>query len=349
MNCPKITVLMPVYNACQFVKYSIKSLIKQSFIDFELLVIDDGSSDDTVLEIQSFKDSRIRLVKNDGNMGVAWTLNAGLDLARGEYVARMDADDICYPHRLAKQLQFMEKNPAVGVAGTWVRYFGDQPPVIDRTPLGTDVVKAFLFFDNALYHPSVILRKKLFDRFGLRYDSMYSRSEDYELWIRAAEYFPLDNLPEPLLRFRCHRGSVTSTASDMMKKQSCELLRRGMHKLEMNISDVDLLFHYSVAKGQRMESLEMLRKAEQWLERLIEQNAQVCAYRQDAFLKAVGIIWFRLCYHSAQLGISSWLVYGNSRIAAGYRPPIGAKIPFMVSILANRILRRPYGSVGHGN
>lgn len=343
-NHPVVTVLLPVFNASKHIQAAIKSILKQSFFDFELLVIDDGSSDGTVAAVQMFEDKRICLIKNDANMGVARTLNRGLNMARGIYIARMDADDICHRHRLTKQIQFMEQNPSVGVAGTWVRYFGDQPPVIDRTPTGCDVVKAFLLFDNPLYHPSIIIRKSLLDQFTLRYDSTYSRSEDYELWIRAAEYFPLDNLPESLLKFRCHKGSITSTASDHMKKQACELLLRGLQKLEMKVTDTDLLFHYMVSKGQRMESLEMLRKAEQWLGRLLQQNAQVGVYESKSFFNAVGMIWFRLCYHSAQLGSSSWYMSKYASIAGGYCPPVEARGLFMISILVNKILRRRHKS-----
>lgn len=337
---PKVTVLMPVYNVCKFVQESIQSVLQQSFTGFEFIVIDDGSSDDTVAKVQSFQDERIRLVKNDNNIGVARTLNRGLDLARGEYVARMDADDICHRRRLEKQFNFMERNKDIGASGTWVKFFGDQLPVVERTPFGADVVNAFLLFDNALYHPSVIIRKGLLDQFNLRYDPAYSRSEDYELWLRATDHFPLDNLPEPLLQFRCHSGSVTRTAAETMKLQACDLLRRGLQKLDMYVTIEDLLFHYSVSKGHRLYSLHMLRKAEQWLARLIRQNAQISAYRQDSFLEAVGMIWFRLCYHSSQLGFSSWTMNKHSRIATGYHPSLEEKGLFMLSILVNKIIHR---------
>jgi len=326
---------MPVFNAAAFVQTSIKSILKQSFTGFEFLIIDDGSTDNTVAMVESFTDKRIRLIKNKNNMGVAWTLNRGLDLARGKYVVRMDADDICYRKRLLKQFQFMESNSHVGVAGSWVKYFGDQPPVIDRTPSGPEVVKAYMLFDNPIYHPSVIIRKSLLDLNNLRYHSKYSRSEDYELWIRAAEFLSLDNLQEPLLKFRCHNASVTSTDAQTMQDQACELLRRGLNKFNIDVTDEELHFHYIVSKGYRLESAELLRNAESWLQRLVDRNDHLKIYSQTAFRETVGIIWFRLCYHSAQLGMIAWRMSRSTTLGRSFDPPVASKVLFMLSVLKN--------------
>lgn len=334
---PVITVLMPVYNSEQLVRAAINSIIKQSFDDFEFLIIDDGSTDNTVGFVESNSDKRIRLIKNEENRGVAWTLNHGLRLARGKYIARMDADDICHHDRLKRQFHFMENNPNVGVAGTWVRYFGDQLSVVERTPSGPDVVKAFMLFDNPLYHPSIMIRKSCLEEYNLEYNPSFNRSEDFELWLRAVEHFDIDNIEKPLLKFRCHDSSVTSTASEVMKKQACDLLKRGLEKLKISVSDDELLFHYVVAKGFRMKSTEELLKAERWLTKLVKRNDQLQIYEPKAFYKVVEMIWYRLCQNSSQLGLAAWQMSRTGLSKGYYQPPIPVKIRFMISILVNSL------------
>jgi len=335
---PKITVLMPVYNTERFVSAAINSILKQSFIDFEFLVLDDGSTDGTVAKVEAFTDKRIRFIRNTKNKGVALTLNHGIELAKGKYIVRMDADDISYPNRLSEQFRFMESNPRVGVAGSRVRYFGCQPPLVDHTPLNADVIKAYMLFDNPLYHPSVVIRKSLLNEFNLRYDPVYNRSEDYELWLRATQFFPVVNLPLPLVKFRCHRASVTTIAADTMKKQALELLRQGLTRLGLKVSDEELLFHYAISKGQRMESLNMLSDSEKWLKNLVRCNFRVGLYNPDAFLEATGRIWFRLCHHSAQLGVNSWQLQKETSLAKGYCPPMELSLQFLFSIMYNKII-----------
>lgn len=348
MTLSRVTIIMPVYNAGKFVHSAIDSICRQSFAGFDLLVLDDGSTDDTASVVQSFTDPRIHYIKNDCNMGVAKTLNRGLDLAQSEFVVRMDADDICYPQRLARQVDFMEKNPAVGLSGSWVRYFGNQPPIVDRSPVGPEIVRAFLLFDNPLYHPSVILRKSCFDHYGLRYDPLYSRSEDYELWLRAAECFPIDNIPEPLIKFRCHGGSVTTTAAETMQNQTCQLLGGGLAKLGVAASDEELFFHFHIAKGHRTDSLHTLQKAQQWLVKLIAANETAKFYDQQAFAEVVGRIWFRLCSRSAQLGLVTWRLSLQAKLLGGYQPPMSSKLLFLLSLIANAVKKPELPSGGRG-
>lgn len=332
----KITVLMPVYNAAAFVGDAIRSIIRQTFKEFEFLVIDDGSTDKTVEIVESFSDKRIRLLRNGTNLGVAKTLNRGLDLALGKYVARMDADDICYPKRLNIQYNFMEKNPNVGLAGSWVKYFGDQLPVVERTPSGPEVAKAFMMFDNPIFHPTAIIRKESFDRNNLRYNPNYNRTEDFELWLRASKYFDLDNIEVPLIKFRIHSSSVSSSASNVMGQQACELLKRGVEKFKRDISDEELLLHYKISKGRRMQSFNELCQAEAWLLKLIQINDQLEIYNSKAFRKVVGMIWFRLCQNSTNLGLISWQMSKKQLFKGQYFAPFAVKIRFLVSILFNK-------------
>lgn len=309
-----ITVLLPVFNAGCHLEETIKSLLRQTFSSFEILVINDGSTDNSGAIIRSIGDKRIRLIENSNNRGVADTLNRGIKLATGRYIVRMDADDVCMPTRLEKQWHFMEAHPEVGISGTWIRYFGEQPPLLERKPAESEVIKAYILFDTPLFHPTVIMRKSFLNQYALRYDAAFHRTEDYDLWSRAARFFPLGNIPEPLLKFRCHGKSVTSTATLSMRMQTLEIMKRELSHIGMSPSDDELTFHYRIGKGYRMKSAALLIEAEAWLTRLYEKNRKAGYCTPKAFLSATGMIWYRLCLNSAQLGIAAWKLYKKSEL-----------------------------------
>lgn len=323
---PIVSVVMPVFNAEDRVGSALRSLLKQTQSGIEILVLDDGSTDHTCAVVQSLGDRRIRLIQNHCNIGVARTLNKGIRLARGKFVARMDADDVSNRHRLEKQVQFMESHPSIGISGTWVRFFGKQPPVIDRKPVGTDRIRAYLLFDNALYHPTVIIRKCMLHRFRLRYDPTFHRTEDYELWCRAIDHFPLDNIPEPLLWFRCHDNSVTSTDADTMRSQAHLLIEKGLHRLHIELTEKQLAFHYEISKGFRLDRLTNLIFAGRWIEMLIEQNRKVAYCSDEAFRQVSGMIWLRLCLNNTQFGLDAWKIYRSFRLSRYYRPAFSNRI-----------------------
>ena len=337
---PKVTVLMPVYNAAKFLRDAVGSILKQSFSDFEFLIIDDGSTDGSQSIISSYKDSRIKFVQNEKNFGVAKTLNRGLDLSRGEYIARMDADDISKRHRLRKQIRFMEENPEVGVSGTWIRLFGDQPRVIERCPVGASVVKSYLLFDNPMSHSSVIMRRAAMEQFHLRYDPFFKRTEDFDLWSRASEFFAMDNLPEVLIRFRVHGASVTSTTQDVMTQQTEKILARLLKRVGVEPTSEELKFHHIVGHGRRLYSRDDIERTEKWLSMICDRNREVGIHDAESLDKAIGMIWFRLCRNSTPLGAWIWKAYRSSIFSAGYLPPADLKILFFLSIVFHLIRRK---------
>lgn len=206
---PKVTILLPVYNAEKYVSQAIDSILKQTFEDFELLIINDGSTDESEEIIFSFKDPRIRYLKNTQNRKLVDTLNKGIESARGEYIARMDADDISLPARLQKQVSFLDNNPLVGVCGTWYQNFGVRNNVV-KTPVDDTSIKTFLFFNSPFCHPTVVFRKELLLRHNLKYDNILY-AEDYMLWVKLSRLTEMANMPEVLLLYREHEKNISST------------------------------------------------------------------------------------------------------------------------------------------
>ena len=213
---------MPVYNASSFLKESIDSILSQSFTDFEFLIINDGSTDPSANIIDSYTDYRIKHIKFPVNGGITKALNTGLDIAQGEYIARMDADDLALPQRLEKQVMFMDQNPDVGVSGTWVEYFGKRKGVM-MAPQNHKEILWTLLFGSPFFHPSVIMRTKLIRE--IKYPSDFPHAEDYALWMKLSDRTQFANLSEPLLKYRWSPGSIGLSYSDLQKKSTNRIKR----------------------------------------------------------------------------------------------------------------------------
>lgn len=211
---PKISVIMPVYNGEKYLREAIDSILNQTFSDFEFIIINDCSVDSTEDIIKSYDDSRIVYIKNEKNLGVAGTLNKGLELAKGEFIARMDADDISLPTRFEKQIKFMEENPEVGVLGSNAIVFSETSEIITNFP-ETEFEFIFnLFFSSQIIHPSVMVRRKLIDDGLYKYNPRWEGREDYALWLYLVKHTKLANFKEPLLKYRVHNLQVTQNKNE---------------------------------------------------------------------------------------------------------------------------------------
>ena len=199
----KVTVLMPVYNGEKYLKKAIESILNQTFKNFELLIIDDGSMDSSVEIIKSYADPRIKLIHNDKNLNLPESLNKGIDIAQTEYIARMDADDISLPHRLETQVKFMNENPNIDVCGSFVKRLDKQRQIIWKFPTEDSHIKAGLLFKCCLSHPTIMMRTSSIKKYNLYYSVDYIKCEDYEFWARASEFLNFANIEDPLLLYKC--------------------------------------------------------------------------------------------------------------------------------------------------
>lgn len=202
---PKISVIMSVYNGEKFVAEAIDSVLRQTFGDFEFIIIDDGSTDSSLAIIKSYSDKRIKLIENEANIGLTKSLNKGIAVARGKYVARMDADDISMPKRFEKQYNFMEKNPEIGVLGGQEITFGNKR-LIKTSYLLDEDIKCFAAFNNPMNHPTIFARAELLKRNPYNPDFRYS--QDYELWARLLPIAKFANCKSIATAYRYHDTSV---------------------------------------------------------------------------------------------------------------------------------------------
>jgi glycosyltransferase involved in cell wall biosynthesis len=201
---------MPIFNGEKYLSEAIKSILNQTFADFEFLIMNDGSWDQSVNIIKSFSDPRIRLIYNERNLGLIHTLNRGIEQSHSQYIARMDCDDISMPERIYKQVSLMDQHPEVGICGTWIEYFMGLQDVI-RLPVSDGEIKAHLPILCPLAHPTVMFRTSVIKSNGLYYSHDYPHAEDYELWFRASRITSFANIPEVLLKYRIHPGQICQT------------------------------------------------------------------------------------------------------------------------------------------
>lgn len=202
-----ITVLMPVYNGAAFVGEAIESILSQSYRDFEFLILDDGSTDDTLPIIRSFRDPRIRLMVHPINRGLQYTLNEGIDLAAHDLIARMDADDISHPWRLEKQVAYMAANPRCAMVDSWVKIMDEQKCFVRAEGIYSRFVYYTLTFECCIYHPAVMYRKEAVQSVGA-YRLPYG--EDYDLFWQLARRYPIHTIEEPLLWYRVHGSNLNT-------------------------------------------------------------------------------------------------------------------------------------------
>jgi glycosyltransferase involved in cell wall biosynthesis len=218
----RISVLLPVFNGELFIAEAIKSILGQTFTDFELLAMDDGSTDRTFEILSSIQDPRLRIIRNAENLGLIRTLNLGIELARGEFIARMDADDIAFPGRFEAQVAFLEAHPEIAVVGTNIVVFEDEPAKGLRLmppPETAAQIHWELLRVSCLYHPTVLIRRSVFST-EKPYDPAYAHCEDYELWLRLSRRFGLANITAPLLFYRRHGSSVGSLNASVQRERS---------------------------------------------------------------------------------------------------------------------------------
>lgn len=205
---PLVSVILPVYNECNFLQKAIDSIVNQNYLNIEIIIINDGSTNSEVEEIcLKYIDKIVYLKKENG--GVASALNYAINVAKGEYIARMDGDDISNPERIYKQVEFLEKYKDIDICGTNYEYINENDLVIfcSNLPLVDSEIKIHNIFQNSLCHPSIMFRREVFDN-GLRYDENV-KAEDYELWLRLEKKVKFANLRECLIKYRCNECGVT--------------------------------------------------------------------------------------------------------------------------------------------
>lgn len=304
---------MPVYNAQKHLRAAIESILDQDFHDFEFLIINDGSSDDSENIILSYEDSRIRYVKNHTNLRLIATLNKGFDLAKGRYIARMDADDISLPNRFTEQVKFMDSNPDVVVCGTWFQSMGDSNSVV-KYPNDDTGIKLMALYQCPFCHPTVMLRTATLRNNNLKYSSEFPHAEDYEFWLRLSQVGELTNLNQVLFKYRQHAESISRVESETQIRLSLDIRKSFFEAVGWKASDQELdLFRKANYRHHNLGTDE-LRVIKGTISGLLDANAKSAFMNQDRMTSILHNLWFNLCNNHAWHGMRTFRIYRELRM-----------------------------------
>jgi glycosyltransferase involved in cell wall biosynthesis len=332
---PKVSILMPVYNGGQYLAQALDSIISQSFGDWELILVNDGSTDNSESIIKQYQDDRIFYIKNPENLKLIKTLNKGIDYCKGQYIARMDADDICRPDRLKRQVDFLDAHPLCLMCGTSASVIdnnGEKTGKIHNLT-DNDYLRISLLFTPSFIHPSMMIRSETLRQ--NRYDEAYKHVEDYELWCRIARQGEIANIDAELFEYRWHDSNVSvlhNKAQDELKEK---VIRNELSRLDITPTDRELYCHkitfqlYRLGNKQDI-SVDIFNEVSGWFAKLIRQNTLKGIYDQPALIAFLWSRWAVLCISRKKYAKIMFPAF------ASYKPTIILKLIKLILFLKKK-------------
>jgi len=293
---PLVSVVMSTYNPTEtFFNEAVSSVLNQTYKNFELIIINDGSSSDVRALVDAFQDARIVLVDNKENKGLTKCLNQGLALCKGKYIARMDDDDICHPDRLKKQVCFLETHPRAHILGSYVKVFRDKSCDIEWKPAATREQQQveLLFLNAGLCHPSVMMRKSFLDRYCIRYNESFESSQDYELWSQCVKHTKLHALKKYLIYYRIHGKQISMQKRGDQKIHHDSIIKIQLNQMSLAYSEEEFRLHTTLAPnayflpvtsaGEEVEVAKVLL----WAQKLLDANKHNTHYDQTCLKNSI--------------------------------------------------------------
>ena len=315
-----ISVILAAHNDEKYIKEAIDSVLAQTHSELELIIIDDGSTDRTPKIIESYCDDRILFLKNERNMGLPYSLNRGMEIAKGKYIARMDGDDICFPKRLEKQLEYMESHSEIVLCGAGRVQFGMCQEKEIYAPERSEDLKVRLLFGSPIAHPTWFIRKDAFIKYHFKYDESYLFSQDYELISRIMQTCRVACVHEVLLKYRIKRKKATG------RKYTIKVLKNimeGLH-LEVDRKEIDLLLGYE----KNASESSTIRRAVSLYQKIILQNQKYQIFEQEALIKT---LWKDL---SIKYGWNLWRLFFYWDVIKPYK-----MLRAMITTKCNKVIR----------
>lgn len=319
MNEALVSVLIPCYNAEKYLQQSINSIINQTYKNLEIIVIDDCSTDNSLVVLKQIAatDSRIRVIENEQNLRLIKTLNKGISLCNGDYIARMDADDISMPMRIEKEVDFLEKNKDHDIVSTLFYAFHSEKPskkTLHKNPLKYEEMQAYMLFKSGICHPASMIRKRVFTELNLKFEAEYLHVEDYALWSKAIYLTKIANIGEGLLLYRVHPTQVSTQNFHLQTENKKKVYKIHCQHLGLPTSDEFIDIYASVAECVPKDyTEEYLHKCEQFILSLYLLN-QKKLFCDDQYLhKLLSLHWLRLCANSC-LGLKAIRIVKSSKV-----------------------------------
>lgn len=308
MDKPLVSVFIPVYNSEEYIKDALNSIVTQSYTNLEIIIVDDCSTDQSVEIINSFQDSRIRLLRNEENKGIPYNRNLGLKESKGKYMAIMDADDIALPNRIEEQVAFMENHLDIDAIGTYYEMFGGK---VSRTfkpnYISPEEIKIQLLFFSQIGNPTAMVRLSTIKEHHITYNPNYFVAQDYDMWVQISKVGKLHILPEVLLKYRTGHSNITKKSQEekaLKRKKIIDSIHRDiLEYYNFALTDEELKvyneFFNDNSSEIRKSSLETLSSL---LNKMIEQNRVNRHFKEGLFIKIMqDAVFFAINNHRLSL------------------------------------------------
>ncbi len=327
---PLLSVILPVYNCERFVEECIESILGQTFSDFELLIYNDGSTDNSLEKIGKFNDPRIILFNSETNKGYVCHLNNGIKEAKGKYLVRMDADDVCYSNRFLELVKFMEANPEIGVCGSYVKVFGNVKEYVWKLNADNNSIKASLPFRIPFIHPSVIIRKKVLNEQNIAYKQEFLPAEDYEIWCDLYSVTNFANSPKVLLKYRQHQGQISKEKKAIQQNKADDVRKKYFRNLFIN--DEDFTFYQSIVNEKIECTLDFMERTVSLFHKMKTVNDEVKLFDPLTFHNELCFQTFKVATHISSHKIKTIKTFKRSGF---YKPSVISKYLFIKYRLKN--------------
>lgn len=288
---PLVSIVMAVYNGEKYLIETLKSLTNQNYKNIEIIIIDDCSSDHTEQIIKSYHDKRVIYYRNEKNMKLAYSLNKGISVAKGKYIARMDADDLCAPNRLNVQVAYLERHPEIDILGGNYKAFGNSHHS-SNYPISHSEIRTTMLFENPLCHPTVMFRK---DTIIEWYDGTCWAGQDYELWSRLIFKNKFHNLKDEILYYRVHEGQTLRVMGDLQKRGAMIARRRMFGNTSIQESDIDFLVEFCTSST--CENLSELKHGCRLLEEIQRETDWIDVSVYKRYINR--IVWDKVVHNSS--------------------------------------------------
>ena len=316
-SVPLISVVLPVYNVEKYIKEALQSIFNQTFQNFEIIIIDDCSTDNTLKEIDFFKDNRIKIIKKSQNKGLIDSLNIGFAQANGKYIARMDGDDVSRKERFEKQFYILENNPKIKACGCWLQAFGNDDKIIKHKEKHEQILV------NMITHCSMSLGSVMLDRKwaeNVLFDESKKHVEDYDFWSRIAWSGDFYNIQEVLYHYRIHEKQVSTVYNAVQKKGDVGIKLYLFRKLNYDVQKFDNAFLEKMFLQKGFFSTQEFELFLQWFQTVEEQNNKLKIYNQTEFNTIIKnyrrALIYKIYFHSNFCQIDkSWRIKALSKLS----------------------------------
>lgn len=313
VNTPLVSVVMSVYNSQAYLKEAIDSVLSQSYSNFEFIIINDGSTDNSLSIIKSYNDKRIVFINNDCNKGLIYSLNKGIEVAKGEFIARMDSDDVSLPDRLSLQVKQFLSNPSAVIVGSDYFLLNGNKQMYIKNINDSDYQKAVLLFTPCFCHPTVMI-KNVFKENYIQYNSNFIHAEDYKLWTDLYSFGDFMNVNKPLLKYRHHSLQVSNLKNESQLNISSLIRELYLKQLSFSLSQKQFEVLNFIGNNNFITSNQILIEIEECLLHLYNQNEIHKKFNVSSFKRFMFKFWLDSCGNT-NLGLSAYFHFFKSPIS----------------------------------